>query len=403
MFTCLCLNAGAQVKTLDDYINAAIANSPVLKDYRAQLGQNKIDSMVEGSVYKPQVNFAAIAWYAPTYGQFGYDEAISNGGQYSAIVSVTQQITPQGQIRLTHMLSASERESISNESKMEENDLRKEVTNQYLNTCQLQQQMHYYIQSDSFLIKEEATVKALTERGAYKVSDYYELLVEQKSESTEITALNMELTSDFSELNVLCGITDTTRYKLAIPHIQPYRQNDIKQLAMYKKFQVDSIKLAQQNALVDAGYKPKLSWYADAGIEASQPNLIYKSFGNSLGLNLSIPIYDGHKKSLQHQSLKYSEDIRAGYANFFTQNYTTRINMLAKQIEDESKYIMQLQQEAKQVNDWTKINAEELAVGNISVTDFLLSLKKSLDVKNDMNVATINQQLLQNEFNYWNH
>ena len=277
------------------------------------------------------------------------------------------------------------------------------MSDKYLNTCLLQQQVIFYKQSDSFLVKEEITIKALTEKGSYKVSDYYELLVEEQSERTQITQLYMDLTRSFSELNIACGISDTGQYKLMVPHIEPFRQNDIKQLAVYKKFQADSAKLNVQNALVDAGYKPKLSWYADAGIEASQPNLIYRSFGSSLGLNLSIPIYDGHKRSLQHQSLKYSEDIRSGYEHFFVQNYSTRINMLAKQIEDGAKLIVQLQQEAKDVNNWIKVSSAELGVGNISITDFLISLKKGLDVKNDLNEALINQQLSQDEFNYWNH
>ncbi|HXB12393.1 MAG TPA: TolC family protein [Bacteroidia bacterium] len=395
--------ANAQVKTLDDYVNAAISNSPVLKDYNAQLGKNGVDSMLAGAQFKPQVNMTGIAMYAPTYGQFGYDPAISNGGEYSAIVSVTQQITPRKQVSLTRMLSATEREAISSQAKTEENDLRKEVTDTYLNTCLLQQQVVFYKQSDSFLVKEQSTVKALTERGSYKVSDYYELLVEEQSEHTQIAQLYIDLTKSFSELNILCGITDTAQYKLAIPHIEIFKQNDLKQLAAYKKFQADSANLAVQGGLVDAGYKPKLSWYADAGIEASEPNLIYRSFGNSLGLNLSIPIYDGRKRNLQHQSLKYSEDIRSGYEHFFISNYSTRISLLAKQIEDGDKLLVQMRLEEKDVNNWIKISEQELAVGNISVTDFLLAIKKDLEVKNDLTQALINQQLLQNEFNYWNH
>jgi outer membrane protein TolC len=402
-FICSIGNAVAQVKTLDDYVNAAFANSPVLKDYKIQLQQNSIDSLIAGATYKPQVNMNGIAMYAPTYGQFGYDQAISNGGEYEAIVSVTQQITPRKQVTLTRMLSASERESIASQAKAEENDIKREVTNDYLNICLQQQQRVFYIQSDSFLVKLDDVVKQLTEKGSYKISDYYELLVEEKSEQTQIKQLYIDLTQSFSELNVACGIIDTTQYKLAIPNIQLYKQNDIRQLALYKKFQADSTNLAQQNEMVDADYKPKLFWYADAGMEASEPNLIYRSLGNSLGLNLTIPIYDGHKRSLRHQSLKLSENSRSNYEHFFMLNYSTRINLLAEQIIQSEQLVVQLQQEQQQVQHWININKAELEVGNVSITDFLLSLKKALEVKNDLSQALINQQLLQNEFNYWNH
>ncbi len=78
------------------------------------------------------------------------------------------------------------------------------------------------------MVKEQSTVKALTERGSYKVSDYYELLVEEQSEHTQIAQIYIDLTKSFSELNVLCGITDTAQYKLAVPHIEAFRQNDPK-------------------------------------------------------------------------------------------------------------------------------------------------------------------------------
>src|SRR6185312_5062417 len=133
-----------------------------------------------------------------------------------------------------------------------------------------------------------------------------------------------------------------------------------------------------------AEYNPHLSWYADAGMEASQPNLIYRSFGNSLGLNLSMPIYDGHKKDLKYKSLKISNDIRTNYQNFFVQNYNSHTSMLAKQIEDNRNLLVQLRKEEEQVNNWRKVNEVQLTAGNISITDFLISIRKELDVKNEI-------------------
>ncbi|HWY97926.1 MAG TPA: TolC family protein, partial [Bacteroidia bacterium] len=133
------------------------------------------------------------------------------------------------------------------------------------------------------------------------------------------------------------------------------------------------------------------------------PNLIYRSFGNSLGLNLAIPLYDGHKKDLKHKSMTISEGIRANYEQFLFKTYSTHTMLLVKQIQDGAKLIVQLQQEEDQVKEWMKVDEAQLAVGNISITDFLIGLKKQLEVKNDMAQAIINQQLSQNEFNYWNH
>ncbi len=392
----------AQVKNLNEYINAAIANSPSLKENALQQMQTGIDSSIAIADYRPQISANGVGYYAPVYGQYGYDQAISNGGEYAALISISQQISPRNEISLKRRLASDERSRLLADSKVKENELRKEVTDEYLNACLLQQRLVFYIQSDSFLTQQNKIVKMLADKGSYKISDYYELLVEEKSERTQIARLKIDMEQAFSVLNSSCGIMDTVQYTLPIPDIQLTEKTDVTQLAVYQEFRADSVKLTTQDKLVDAGYRPRFSWYADAGILASQPNLISRSIGNSIGLNLTVPIYDGDKRKLKHQSLQLSQDSRLNYQNFFEQNYNNRIVFLAKQIVDSRKLIIQLQQEEQEVKHWIDIDQAELAAGNIPVTDFLLSLKKNLEVKNDMNEALINQQSLQNEFNYRN-
>jgi len=393
----------AQTKTIDDYINIALKSSPVLKDYYGQIEQNKIDSALTNSNYKPQVNVTGQALVPPTYGKYGYDEAITNGGSYEAIISASQIITPRKEINTNRKLSNIAHQTLSNQAKQIELQLRKDIGDKYLATCLLQQQQVFFIQSDSFLVHELTILRTFTEKGMYKVSDYYELLVEEQSEHTEIAQLNLQLAQSFSDLNEACGISDTAEYRLTIPQIEVYKQNDYRQLNAYQKFQMDSMQLTFQNQLLDAQYNPHLSWYADAGMEASHPDLIYRSFGNSLGLNLSIPIYDGHKKDLKHRSLTISDNIRVNYEDFFVQTYNNHTSMIAKQIEDVAKLVVQLKMEEEDIAKWGKVNDAQLAAGNISITDFLLSVRKELEIKNNIAQAMINQQQLKNEFNYWNH
>lgn len=393
----------AQTKNLDDYIQLALKNSPVLKDYYGQIEQNKIDSSITNSNYKPQINFTGAALAAPTYGQYGYDKNVSNGGNYEAVISVSQLITPRKEISTNRKLSGVENQSLSYQEKQTEYQLRKDVAEKYLNICLLQNQETFLSQNDSFLIRESAILKALTEKGIYKVSDYYELFVEEQSEHTEIAQLHLQIAQSFSDLNETCGISDTASYNLTVPQIEAYKQNDYKQLTAFQKFQTDSMQLLFQNELLDAQYNPHLSWYADAGEWAGEPNLIYRSLGNSIGLNLLIPIYDGHKRELKHKALKISDDIRVNYESFFVQTFNSHTSLLAKQIEEESILIIQMRNEEQQISKWRKVNEVQLAAGNISVTDFLASIRKELEIKNNISQAMINQQLLQNEFNYWNH
>src|SRR6185312_12024698 len=168
----------AQTKTLDDYLNTALKSSPVLKDYYGQIEQSKLDSAVTVSNYKPQVNLTGQALVAPTYGQYGYDEAVTNGGNYEAIVSVSQLIFPRKEINTNKKLSNIAHQSLSNQAKQTEIQLKKDVTDKYLTICLLEQQQIYFSESDSFLVHELVLLKNLTERGIYRISDYYELSVE---------------------------------------------------------------------------------------------------------------------------------------------------------------------------------------------------------------------------------
>ena len=91
-------NSLAQKNTLDFYLQEAIQNSPLLKDYQSQMESNAIDSERIRAQYKPQVSGSSINSYAPVINGFGYDNAITNGGQLSGIVNVSQTLVSRGNL-----------------------------------------------------------------------------------------------------------------------------------------------------------------------------------------------------------------------------------------------------------------------------------------------------------------
>src|SRR6476661_3813259 len=94
--TFLCLaaffTAKAQQKTLDYFIDAALQNSPLLKDYNNQVLINLIDSARTRAGYKPQINGKSTNLYAPVVGGWGYDEAITNIGNFSELITLDKQL-----------------------------------------------------------------------------------------------------------------------------------------------------------------------------------------------------------------------------------------------------------------------------------------------------------------------
>src|SRR5690348_12361132 len=76
------LYPGAPVSGLSSYVNRALQNSPLLKDYRNQVLAGQVDSQLIKAGYRPQVVGNSTNIYAPTINGWGYDNAISNGGNF---------------------------------------------------------------------------------------------------------------------------------------------------------------------------------------------------------------------------------------------------------------------------------------------------------------------------------
>jgi hypothetical protein len=79
-------------RDLGYYLDQAKHNSPLLKDYQNQARSNQLDSARIRAGYLPQLNGVSNNLYAPTYKGWGYDEAISNGADFSELVVFTQRL-----------------------------------------------------------------------------------------------------------------------------------------------------------------------------------------------------------------------------------------------------------------------------------------------------------------------
>src|SRR4051812_48773884 len=71
--------------TLDGYLQNAMKFSPVFIDNQTQINALAYDSMLIRAGLKPQVNFTSNDLYAPVVNGYGYDEIITNKGNYNAL------------------------------------------------------------------------------------------------------------------------------------------------------------------------------------------------------------------------------------------------------------------------------------------------------------------------------
>lgn len=394
--------AFSQDNNLDFYLQRALQNSPLLKDYQNQVQSGQVDSQAIRVGYRPQVIGSSINNYAPVIGGFGYDNAISNGGHFTTLVTVTQ--TMVGRKHLDAQLETIRllRQGITNSSKISEQDLKRSVTAQYIITYGDMQQLNFNREVYALLQKEEALLKDLAEKNVYRQTDYLAFLVTLKQEGLLVRQLQITFQNDHGTLNYLCGIVDTATASLQEPPIRLQSLPDVYNSVFFRQYHIDSLRLRNNRSLVDYGYKPKLSWYADAGFVSTLAYEPQKNFGNSFGFALTVPIYDGHLRKLQYSKLDIAERTRAGYKDFFTRQYNQQIAQLSQQLRATEELIGQINDQVKNSEALITVNGKLLGTGDAKIADYILALGSYLNAKNLLTQNNIIRLQIINQINYWN-
>lgn len=394
--------APAQTRDLGYYLHSATSHSPLLKDYRNRIRSGSLDSMLIRAAHRPQVLANGQVMIAPVIHGYGYDEAITNGGNYEAILSVSQPLFTQRILEPQYRSLALRGQTIGNEARISTLDLKKSITAQYITAYATYQQILSGKEVLQLLEAQQDILKKLAQSGVYKQTDYLNFLVTLQSQQIALSQLQMQYQTEISMLNYLCGIQDTSSVLLAVPEITPAVRTHGSASVFYRKYVLDSLKIINNKAAIDARYKPSVNWFADAGLQSSQPSTFDKNFGAAFGVNLSIPVYDGKQRRLEYRKLKIAEDTRAGYASFFKQQYDQQRAMLLQQLSQSRQLNAQITDKLKAAQLLMDADKQLLNTGNLPITDYALAIHNYLSIKNDLIQSQISTLLILNELNYWN-
>ncbi|MFI5151173.1 MAG: TolC family protein [Bacteroidia bacterium] len=393
---------GAQSLSLEDYLKKGIQNSPQQNDFRNQIQTGRIDSLKINAARKPQINLLGQILIAPAIGGIGYDQAVTNTGNYELLAGISQNIfnrkilAPQYEnIRLQNM--GTDIAAFRNE-----HELRKEITTYYIQAYADNIQAGHALAMLKLLKEENLYLKQLTEKGIYKPFDYAAFQVSIKAQEIAVKQQMLSYRTDISALNTLCGITDTTLPVLVPPQLQPSQPVETNASLFLQSFRIDSLQLINRKLLAGANYKPKLNWFADAGILGSQPSTLYRNFGTSFGINLSVPLYDGHQKNLEFKKVGLAENTRSAYESFFKKQYNNQKSALMAELKLNAELMAQTGQQLTLTAEQIELGKNQLNIGALPVTDFLLAVRNYTEVRSFMSGLQIKQLQILNELNYWN-
>ena len=390
-----------QKNNLDYFVNQALANSPLLKDYLSQRLSLSLDSQLIHAALRPQVNGMGNGLFAPVIGGWGYDEVITNKQQLTALVQVSKSFlnnkTIASQIASLQIQSL----SAANSSKITEQDLRKAIIDQYVITYGEQLQMDFSNHINEMLKREENLLKKLTQDNVYKQVDYLAFAVIQQQQLLNTSQLDIQYNFDYATLNYLAGIIDTTTTALQDPQLNSGILGDFATSVFYQQFVLDSLRLINDKELINITYRPKFNVFADAGYNSSFAYKPYKNLGTSAGFNITVPIYDGKQKKLQFTKIDIQERARLNRKDFFMQQHHQQVLQLTQQINATDRLIDQINKQIKYTETLITVNEKLLATGDIRLVDFILTLNNYFNAKNLLTQNYVSRLKIMNQLNYW--
>jgi outer membrane protein TolC len=391
----------AQIHSLDYFLQQASQNSPVIKDYQNQILIAQIDSQMLRASLKTQLNFLNTDSYAPVIHGWGYDPAITNFANVTAIFQVNRNfITPKNMVTQLRTLDL-QRRALVDTIQLSQRDLVRTITDQYVTAYADQLGVEYTKEVFDLMKEEELLLKKLAEQNVFKQTDYLNFYVTMQQQELAYLQAQNQYAADYLTLNYLAGIVDTTVQHLEKPDIEKALENNAEQPVFLKAFTTDSLRLANEKELISYQYKPKIGAYVDGGYNSSLQVTPYKNFGFSAGLSLTIPIYDGHQKQMKYTQVNIRERTRETNKQFFVNQYTQQIAVLKQQLIGIDSLVPKINKQIEYAHTLIIANNKLLQTGDILMRDYVIAINNYLSAQNMLTQNTISRLRIINQINYW--
>ena len=391
----------AQGHSLDYYIETGIKNSPLLKDYQAQIQSNGIDSQKIKAAFKPQVGLNGQVYYAPNFNGYGYDGAVTNGGNYQAQVGVTQQLIMKKSKRVQFEGIDIQNKYLGNQTEITALELKKAITEQYIIAYKDYSLLQAVQQVLDLLSNEQDALRPLVQRGIYAETDFLNVRMIQETQLLNYRQSKMQYRMDLYSLNILCGIDDTALVELGKPEINITQTFDAANSVLLRQYRIDSLKFANRKSLVDLNYQPKLEAFGDAGLWTSYLPTAYKNFGAGIGLNFSMPLYDGKQRKMEYQKIALSAQISRNYENFYRRQYLQQLQQLKDELRSTDELVAETNKQLDLANQLISMYKAQLDRGLVKVTDLVLAINNYINFKSSLTQTNISRLQIINQINYF--
>lgn len=414
IFSILFLNLSFAQQSLDYFINQAKQNSPVLSEYKLLQNVNQLQrnlNEAENSAF--QFSFSGEYHFVPYFNNngklittnpspdaYGYDIGLTDGGLYSAQFNLERNFFNGGLLNALDEQANIQNRDYQLNFNLEQHNLEKQVTDQYITARHSLQLMQLRQETVSNIRMQLKLTEEMVEKGFAGSQDYLLLKIELKNQEINTNDAQNQYHNDLLQLYSLCGISDTTFFEIMPAELNLNKQTGLSNFV--RKYELDSLRLVNNQELFETKYIPQLKFFANAGLNAVELNRIEHRFGMSAGLSLSMAIFDGNQKSLTRQQNIINQQSITEYRRYTINNiHLQRINLEGR-IHSLRQNIDSMEEQIADYKSLLNISANQLHQGNLSMIDYLTLLRNFNDLKERRIELETNYRLEINNYNYWN-
>lgn len=392
---------GQAKNTLPYFLETAKTNSPTLSDYNNQVLSHRIDSLKLKATYGFIVTGEGNASYAPTINGWGYDSALSNGQSLFAGVRVAKEFISRNNLNTRLAGVSANIAQILAQKNISLQTLYKQITDQYIATYTSQQQYELSGEILRILNQEDLILKKLTQASVIKQTDYLTFKVTQQQTELSHEQHKADWQNNYALLNYLSGIVDD-HFTLLEPPLfeEKINPSEFNQSVYEKLYAADSLKLESDAKIIEYDYRPKITAFTDGGYQSSFVQTPYKNFGISVGIGVSVPIYDGHQKKMLLEQNRLNLETRKNYWAQNQRQYQQMIFQINNEINSYHQLIKKANEQITFSKTLVEANAKQLPTGDVKMVDFIMSINNLLGLKG--NIIQYNTTLynLKNQMQY---
>jgi len=292
----------AQQRDLSFYLDQAKINSPLINKNKNESKIVTLDlKQINSILSKPEVNLISSVMFAPIISHdnnsshfelvsngatdyTGYDLALTDGGQYQAVVSVKQPLFTGSRYK-TYVNKASISGQINdNNIALTVHELEQIVGYQYILCIKSKMQINNELSLLKELNEQVKRLQKLVENAVYKQTDLMLLQIEIQNYEAEYKMFQGEYMTHIYDLNLICGIRDTSMVDLRETDFV-LKPDIIRNSNFLTAYKLDSLNIIADQSIYDLKYKPQLDLFADAGLFAA-----YLPYPGRLGFSTGISI-----------------------------------------------------------------------------------------------------------------